>query len=86
MRLQQGFATNGMGYGVKLNGNNLEPPMSRMGQSRTHCDARVSREAFDSGLVADTRMPPVPEADIEAGVGMIEYCAWEGAQVRGALQ
>jgi len=43
--------------------------MSALAQSRTNCDARVSREAFDSGLVADTRMPPVPEADIEAGVG-----------------
>jgi hypothetical protein len=30
-RLQQGFATEEMGSGVKLQGNNLEQPMSALG-------------------------------------------------------
>ena len=30
--LQRGFAADGMGLDVKLHGNNLEPPMSALGQ------------------------------------------------------
>jgi len=35
MQLQQGFATDGMGSGVKLHSNNLELLMSALGQKRT---------------------------------------------------
>jgi len=33
--LQRGFAADGMGLDVKLHGNNLEPPMSALGQKQT---------------------------------------------------
>jgi hypothetical protein len=35
MRLQQGFAAGGMGFRVKLHGNNPEPLMSALGQKQT---------------------------------------------------
>jgi hypothetical protein len=35
MGLQQGFATTGMGFRVKLHGNNFEAPMSALGQKQT---------------------------------------------------
>jgi hypothetical protein len=34
-QLQQGFVTDGMGFWVKLHGNNFEAPMSALGQKQT---------------------------------------------------
>jgi len=35
IRLQQGFETDEMGFGVKLHSSNSEPSMSALGQKRT---------------------------------------------------
>jgi hypothetical protein len=34
-QLQQGFVTDGMGFGVKLHGSNFKPLMSALGQKQT---------------------------------------------------
>jgi hypothetical protein len=34
-QLRQGFVTDGMGFRVKLHGNNFEAPMSALGQKQT---------------------------------------------------
>jgi hypothetical protein len=41
-RLQQGFATGEMGFGVCLHGSNGKPLMSALGQKQTLADVRVT--------------------------------------------
>ena len=41
-QLQQGFATDGMGFRVKLRGSNFEPPMSALGQKQTSGRSRAA--------------------------------------------
>jgi len=65
-QLQQGFATDGMGFRVKLRGSNFEPLMSALGHKRTF-----------SGLCAMPALPPKADidrwrregADIHSAVG-----------------
>jgi hypothetical protein len=53
-QLQQGFATDEMGFRVKLRGSNFEPLMSALGQKQTFSDISVM-----------SALPP--KADIRAG-------------------
>jgi hypothetical protein len=51
-QLQQGFATNGTGFRVKLHGNNFEPPNVRFGSkadiARCQADVRFTPKSGHS--------------------------------------
>ncbi|MGB6342257.1 MAG: hypothetical protein WBG15_05930, partial [Xanthobacteraceae bacterium] len=58
-RLQQAFATCGMGLGPKLRASNFEPPTSYMGQSLHFCDVRVMSLSPQQRLLSGHRVRSV---------------------------